>query len=155
MHCLYHGSGYHQSELKPGIHHTGTLTEWDKSESNEWLYATTSKEEAIAQGFASVVEKHFALSRFRSHGVEIVVACDGQLPTLAQLSALVVYLYTITHLHEDKWVRVNNLHNGMDNEYKTKACLTTAINGVETIDIKHWLSRKTVKIVSSKAALNW
>jgi len=95
MRHLYHGSGYQQDELKPGIHYTGKKVEWDKTESNEWLYATTSMEEAIAQGFASSVEKHYNLVRFMSQGRDLTLVFDGAVPTQAQLAALPLFLYKI------------------------------------------------------------
>jgi len=155
MRHLYHGSGYQQNELKPGIHYTGEKVEWDKTESNEWLYATTSMEEAIAQGFASTVEKHYALARFMSHGRDLTLVFDKQVPTLQQLTDLKVYLYKIDW-DIAQWVKVNNLHNGMETEYKTQATLKgDVIDSCTQVDLKQWLSRKTVKLLSKKAALNW
>lgn len=152
---LYHGSGFCQTELKPGIHHTGELVQWDKTESNEWLYATTLMEEAIAQGFASVVEKHYMLARFRSEGKHLTLVFDRQVPSQKDLEALQVFLYTLDWRVGDKWVKVDNLHNGMTNEYKTKAILTDAILECTPVDLKAWLSRKVVKLVAKSAALNW
>lgn len=156
MHILYHGSGYHQEELKPGIHYTGVKVEWDKTESNEWLYASSVMEEAIAQGFCSVVEKTFQLCRFQSHGSELVFIFDGKLPSLEDLSKLDVFLYNIRNLPEHKWVKVNNLHNGMDNEFKTTSIIEKhAIIKSDQIDLKKWLSRKKVSIKHKKSAMNW
>jgi len=155
MQHLYHGSGYRHTELKPGIHYTGKKVTWDTTESNEWLYATTCMEEAIAQGFASVVEKHYTLNRFQSHGRNLTLVVDGPPPKLEDLQHLAVYLYTLDWLDADNWIKVNNLHNGMQTEYKTQSVLTKAIDRCEQVDLKTWLSRKTVKIVSKRAALNW
>lgn len=154
MRHLYHGSGYQQDELKPGIHYTGTKVEWDKTESNEWLYATTSMEEAIAQGFASSVEKHYNLVRFMSHGRDLTLVFDGAVPTQAQLAALPLFLYKIDWVAAD-WIKVNNLHNGMESEYKTQKALRDVIDSCTPVDLTQWLARKTVKLVAKKAAMNW
>lgn len=154
MRHLYHGSGYQQDELKPGIHYTGKKVEWDKTESNEWLYATTSMEEAIAQGFASSVEKHYNLVRFMSQGRDLTLVFDGAVPTQAQLAALPLFLYKIDWVQAD-WIKVNNLHNGMESEYKTQKVLRDVIDSCTPVDLTQWLARKTVKLVAKKAAMNW
>jgi hypothetical protein len=154
MHHLYHGSGYRQTELKPGVHYTGEVVRWDKTESNEWLYATTSMEEAIAQGFASTVEKHFKLARYKTHGKHLELVFDGPVPSIEQLHALSVYLYKIDWI-KDQWVKVDNLHNGMTNEYKTQAILKDVIDSCTAVDLRHWLSRKEVKLLAKNAGMNW
>lgn len=155
MHHLYHGSGYKQTELKPGFHHTGTITKWDKTESNEWLYATTLMEEAIAQGLASVAEKHWKLARFQSSNNDLVLIFDGACPTRKHLEELTVYLYKIDW-DKDAWIRVDNLHNGMTNEYKTKSIIhTDMIDDCTQVNIRQWMSRKNVIIKSKTAAMNW
>ncbi|MNZ37467.1 hypothetical protein D3C78_549130 [compost metagenome] len=155
MSHLYHGSGYQQPELKPGIMHSGVKQEWDQTESNEWLYATTLLEEAIAQGFASVVEKHYKLNRYKSAGNDVMLCFEGPLPHMEDLEKLNVYLYKIDW-HKELWTKVDNLHNGMTNEYKTKAIVTASmIDKCEKVDLKTWLSRKKVIITSNRAALRW
>lgn len=152
---LYHGSGYRHSELKPGIHYTGEKVQWDKTESNEWLYATTVMEEAISQGFASVVEKHFKVARFQSIDNQLIFTFDGPVPAKASLAGLTVYLYT---LDWDKamWVRVDNLVNGMANEYKTTAVIPASmIDSCIEVDLKKYLARKTLILKSTASSLNW
>jgi hypothetical protein len=63
---LYHGSGFKHSELKPGIQHSGVKVEWDKTESNEYLYADEIKENAISMAFASAIEKKYELVRYQT-----------------------------------------------------------------------------------------
>ncbi len=155
MHHLYHGSGYQHTELKPGIHYTGKKVEWDKTESNEWLYATTLMEEAISQGLASVVEKHFAMKSFKASGSTLEFVFDGVAPKHEELLELTVYLYKLDW-HKDIWVQVNNLHNGMTNEYKTKEIIpATMIDHCAPVDLKTYLSRKTVVLSSTQPTLNW
>lgn len=155
MHHLYHGSGYRHTELKPGIHYTGVKVEWDKSESNEWLYATSVMEEAISQGLASVVEKHFAMSRFKSSGRTLEFIFEDVPPTLREIEALTVYLYKLDW-HKDIWVAVNNLHNGMKHEYKTKEVIPAAmIDHCQQVDLKTYLGRKEVILSSARPAMNW
>ncbi|MNO12938.1 hypothetical protein D3C76_25570 [compost metagenome] len=152
---LYHGSGYKHTELKPGIHYTGKKVEWDQTESNEWLYATCLLEEAIAQGFASVIEKHYKLDHYHSVGNEVVMTFTDTVPKQEDLEKLQVFLYKIDW-DTSVWIKVNNLHNGMSNEYKTKACIpANMIDSCVEVDLKGWLKRKKVVIKASKASLNW
>jgi len=155
MSHLYHGSGYKHPELKPGIMHSGELQKWDKTESNEWLYATTLMEEAIAQGFASVIEKHWDLSRFQSASNEITITIDGPLPSERELQSLQVYLYKIDW-DQTMWVKVDNLHNGMSNEYKTKSVIgSKMIDSCELVDLKDWLKGKKVTVKGKSATMRW
>lgn len=152
---LYHGSGYKQTELKPSYMYTGEIVRWDKTESNEWLYATVSMEEAITQGLASVVEKTWKLSRFKSDGRKLTFQFDGKLPTVQEIAALSVYLYKIDWIKE-LWVKVNNVHNGMDNEYKTKEIIGAGmIDSCEPVNLKEWLKGKEVVIVPTSPAMRW
>lgn len=155
MSHLYHGSGYKHPELKPGIMHSGELQKWDKTESNEWLYATTLMEEAIAQGFASVIEKHWQLSRFQSSEDLITIIVDGPLPSLKELQGLMVYLYKIDW-DTSVWVKVDNMHNGMTNEYKTKSVIgPKMIDSCEPVDLVGWLKGKRVEIKGKSASMRW
>lgn len=155
MSHLYHGSGYKHPELKPGIMHSGELQQWDKIESNEWLYATTLMEEAIAQGFASVIEKHWNLARFQSAGDGITIIIDGPLPSLRELQALTVYLYKIDW-DPSIWTLVDNMHNGMTNEYKTKQVIgPKSIDSCEAVDLKKWLANKKIEIKGKSASMRW
>lgn len=152
---LYHGSGYKQPELKPGFLHSGVLVEWDKTESNKWIYAAVLMEDAIAQGLASVIEKSYKLARYQSVGNKITMTFDGPAPKQKDIEALTVYLYTIDW-DESIWTKVNNPHNGMDNEFKTeKTIVASMIDSCEKVDIKHWLSRKEVVIRAKSASMNW
>lgn len=152
---LYHGSGYDQTELMPGFKHSGKIVQWDETESNEWLYSTSSKEEAIAQGFASVLEKHYNLDRYKSDGDLIIIEiATGRIPVTADLFKLDVWLYTIQH--DGRWRPVNNKHNGMKDEYKTKETIRDSILDKEKIDIAQWLGRKKVKVVNrTNRAHDW
>jgi len=155
MSHLYHGSGYKQDELKPGFMHSGELVEWDKTESNEWLYATELMEEAIAQGLASTIEKSFKLCRYQSSGNEVTMIFEGKAPTRQEIDLLEVHLYKIDWV-KNMWVSVDNLHNGMVNEYKTKHIIEAGmIDSCNLVDIRHWLSRKKVVIKTKTAAMNW
>lgn len=155
MNRLYHGSGFKQTELKPGFMHTGVEVKWDKTESNKWLYATTVMGEAVALGFASVIEKKYKLDRYQFKDDTVTIAFTGVLPTIEELGKLDVYLYHIAW-EPGVWVQVNNRHNKLINEYKTQAVIPSErIVLREKVDLKDWLSRKKVKIVPSNATLNW
>lgn len=155
MSHLYHGSGYKHPELKPGIMHSGELQKWDQTESNEYLYATTLMEEAIAQGFASCIEKDYKLSRYQSAGDTITIYIDGPVPSLRELSGLTMYLYKIDW-DKSIWVKVDNLHNGMNNEYKTKSVIPAGmIDSCEKVDLVGWLKGKKVEIKGKSASMRW
>lgn len=155
MKFLYHGSGYKHSELKPGIHHTGKLQRWDNTESNEWLYATTMREEAIAQGLASVIEKNWSLTRFQSTDRSIVIYIDGKVPTYADIVKLTVYLYVI-QWDDAHWTKVDNVSNGMESEYKTKTTIPSSlIASCEPVDLTKWLRGKTLTIKQNPNAMAW
>lgn len=147
MKKLYHGSGFIADELMPGFKHTGKLVKWDGTESNEWLYAAATREEAISQGFASTLEKHYNVGRFKSEGNKIYIEIEnGKVPTEKEMKALDVYLYTIAF--SDAWQLVNNLTNGIKDEYKTKETIKDDILEREKLDIAKWFSGKDVKVVS-------
>lgn len=144
---LYHGSGYDQDELMPGFKRSGKIVRWDKTESNEWLYVSSTMEEAIAMGLASVIEKTYNIARYNTSGNEITIEIEhGRIPTPQEIERTAVYLYTIAYQPE-VWVKVGNAHNGSTTEYKTKETIKDAILSKEQIDLKTWLSRKTLKIV--------
>lgn len=144
---LYHGSGFKQDELMPGFKRSGKLVQWDVTESNEWLYAAVNKEEAISMGFASILEKTFTVKRFKTEGRCILIEIEsGRIPTLAELKALQVYLYTIQKDDKSGWVRVNNLYNDLKDEYKTKETLTDCIECCEAIDMTRYLGQKQITV---------
>ncbi|MCY1298255.1 hypothetical protein D9M70_477310 [compost metagenome] len=112
-------------------------------------------EEAIAQGVASTLEKSYKLSRYQSSGNDVVMIFDGKCPTRKELDLLEVYLYKIDWA-KNMWVAVDNLHNGMVNEYKTKHIIKEGmIDSCDLVDVKTWLSRKKVVIKTKTAAMNW
>lgn len=154
MNLLYHGSGFKQTELMPGFYRSGNLVEWDETESNMFLYATTVKESAIGLGFSSMIEKTFNTHRYRESGMEIEIQVyKGPLPTVRDLEQVNVYLYTMEMLPADKWLKVNNEHNGLDTEYKTEETISRAIISCEDIDLKKWLAHRKIKI--SRAKPEW
>ena len=67
--------------------HTGVEVKWDKTESNKWLYATTMMGEAVALGFASVIEKKYRLDRYQFKGDTITIAFTGALPSIDAVDA--------------------------------------------------------------------
>jgi hypothetical protein len=151
MTTLYHGSGYKQNELMPGFKRSGVLVEWDQTESNKFLYATTDMDTAIGQGFASAAEKLFNMSRFSEKGMEILIEIEGdKLPTIEELTTVNVYLYTIEMLPRDEWQKVNNAVNGLETEYKTEHTIKSGLHSVEKIDLAKWLAHRHVKIVRGK-----
>lgn len=143
MKYLYHGSKFKQDSLKPGIHYTGNITRWDETESNEYLYATPDREEAIRQGIASTIEKMFDIDRFELNKKHMLLKYSPdakKLPSLDAIMGLTIYLYTIHYRKEDGWMVVNNKVNGLgDREYKTAHSLSHQIFTREEIHAKDWL----------------
>lgn len=151
MTTLYHGSGYKQTELMPGFKRSGVLVEWDQTESNKYLYATTDMDTAIGQGFASAVEKLFKMNRFSEKGHEILIEIEGdKIPSLEELQSVNVYLYTIDVRSFDEWEKVNNAVNGLETEYKTQHTIKDGLHSVEKVDLKKWLGSRHVKIIRGK-----
>jgi hypothetical protein len=136
---------YAQEELMPGIKRSGEKVEWDGTESNEYLYATTDRETAVSQGFASAMEKVFPVRRFRTEGRDIHIFLEGKHPTPEQLKKLTVNLYTIRVLPQDQWRKNNNKVNGLDTEWTTQQTITSGIESRETIDVPTWLNGRTIK----------
>ena len=143
---LYHGSLFQQTELMPGYKRTGKITSWDKTESNQFLYATSVKDTAIELGFASAIEKMFDVEHFRCHGGEIHITTDKPVG-LADLCNVTVYLYTIRNLDKDSWLKNDNQHNGLTTEYKTDRTIM-AIDSCVEVDIAQWI--KSYKVFVRK-----
>jgi hypothetical protein len=145
---LHHGSKYNHTELKPGYERVGKTINWDQTESNEYLYATVSKEAAIGMSLASTVEQSYLLDRFQHHDNVIrITVSEGQLPTIEDLLKLQTYVYTIRFDQKDGWVEVNNKFNNMSGEYKTKNTLKSNIEQVSVIQMEKWLKGKQVIIL--------
>jgi hypothetical protein len=143
---FYHGSGYDQKELMPGIKRSGKLVRWDETESNEWLYATTDMQEAIGQAFASMMEKQHGIMRYKAHGnvIELTVP-DNRIPPRGEIEKLQLYLYTLANLPQDRWVKNDNAHNKLLTEWKTQATITNGILSREQVDLAGWLAPKKLK----------
>lgn len=128
---LYHGSAYKTDVLKPGMEHTGVKVNWDETESNEWLYASSDRTEAVILGFFSYLEKYHGGTGFHMKEHEIIVTCDP-----FKLEGVKVYLYDI---NTDKgWLKVNNQNNNSISEYKTKSHIRP--DNVEEITMSQYLS---------------
>lgn len=142
---LYHGSMYCQNKLQPGFKHTGKIVKWDVTESNMYLYATSVRATAIELGFASAVEKMFDVTRFISKGDTIRIESTEDI-TEEDLHKVIVYVYAIPNLQEDKWVLNDNDHNGITTEYKTSRVIRS-INSCMQVNIKEWIKKYKVTIV--------
>lgn len=156
---LHHGSKYNHVELMPGYKRTGEKINWDETESNDYLYATTSADDATGMALASTVEQSFQLDRFQHHDdkITITVSSEGELPTLEELLKLQVYVYTIKFDPKDGWEKVKNQHNNMDGEYRTKKNIKSNIESTKVVKMANWLKNKKVTIIRSKKPqwLNW
>lgn len=141
---LFHGSMYEQNELMPGFKRSGKEVEWDGVESNRYLYATTDRETAISQGFASSLEKLFPMERFRTEGDDIHVYIKGAPPSNEQLKKITVYLYTLKDLPHDLWRKNNNKVNGLDTEWVTQNTICDGIVSREPISMATWLNGRSI-----------
>ncbi len=118
---LYHGSTFLHDELKPGFHHTGQLVQWDHTESNHFLYASTLEKDAFDQAFAGWLERTYQIDHYQSKDGKITVTLSTQkVPTPEELEGVTVYVYEIAVHPEDWWVKNNNLHNNLTTEWKTE-----------------------------------
>lgn len=141
---LYHASAYKNDVLMPGFNYTGKLVEWDFGENNHFLYATTDKEVAIEQGFASAVEHKFELDEFHTRGDTITIVTSSKLVTEKTIEALDVYLYVIEADLDVHWIKNTNATNNLDSEYKTKDKVKDFT--VKKIDLPQWLTKKKLII---------
>lgn len=148
---LYHASAFKHDSLVSGFKRTGELVQWDNTESNKWLYATSDRAQAINQGFASLLEKMYLLDRYQSNGSEIKATfSNGQKPNIADLKNKKIYLYTISSVG-DGWIKNSNEFNGLDDEYKTEQVINKSRFSVEEVDVGQWLSDKKLIFLFSKS----
>lgn len=111
---LFHGSRFNHRVLSPAIKHTGTKVEWDDTESNEWLYATSEENDAVLFGLFSYIEQTSPIEGLHLDGKEVTL--DGE---PVNLDGIVIFVYTLDKT--DDWTLVNNDVNGYAEEYKTKS----------------------------------
>lgn len=143
---LYHGSGFKQTELKPGYQYTKKLVTWDGYESNAFLYATTDKQEAMLLGISSKWEKEWTLKTTNiNHDNKTIDLCfEGKAPSIKELYSIDCWLYTILYEPHD-WIKNRNPYNGIDTEYKTKQTIRD-ISDVQKIDVEQVLKSYQVNI---------
>lgn len=115
---LYHASNFESTTLRPSFEITGELVEWDGTESNKYLYASTDKDEAIKMALASYLEREYGVDRFITEGKQIVIHSIVKLKTTDILKA-VIWIYSIDVNKDDGWFKNNNGWNKMTTEYKT------------------------------------
>lgn len=141
---LWHGSAFSATRvLKPGFLWTKKLVEWDRGESNHYLYASADRETAISLGFASAVEKLYYLDRYHTEG-ECIEICSPHDLTLRDLEQLHVWLYELHPQNSEQWVFNHNSHNGLDTEFKTHRIVSYVRR--EQVDLQAWLATKEVII---------
>lgn len=145
---LYHGSLYKQSELMPGFKRSGKLVHWDGVESNQYLYVTSDKPEAVSLGFGSALEKTLNSRRYTTFDDNIVIYFAKELPKLETIYTLKFYVYTIATQEEHTWVKNTNPLNNIDTEWITQNTIRH-IKRCETVDVKKWLSTKHVYLTTS------
>lgn len=143
---LYHGSAYKQDELKPGYYHTKEVVNWDKYESNIYLYSTADKKAAEMLGIASSWEKSFELTKtqFNEDAKMITLTFDGVPPSREELLDVKVYIYTIKNV-PGIWIKNNNPYNNIGDEYKTTKTVTD-IYSCDPIDIREILKDYQITI---------
>lgn len=146
---LYHGSSFKQDILKPGFAHTGLKVEWDRTESNEFLYADEDTEEAISMAFASTIEQKYKLSHYQTKGnrITITLAKGEKKVDKNELSKLKGYIYYIANISNDGWVKVNNQYNHSTTEWKTKKHIDQNLLGLSEINFGDWLKQKELNVI--------
>lgn len=128
--------------LKPGFFHTHELVRWDGTESNRYLYATTNHEVAIDQAVASLLEKRFKATRFRTNGNAIDVWIENKGKEDPDLSGFSVWLYSIFTTPSQGWEKVNNAQNNLDDEWKTREFI--GFHRKEHRSLEAWLESRKV-----------
>lgn len=133
---LFHGSMYKQKELMPGFKRSGQLVKWDVHESNKWLYATSSKQEAILLGIGSAAEKTLDMEQYSYdlNTMKMTIKLPGNV-TVNDLSKLEVYVYTISPDVEDGWHKNHNASNKITTEWKTERTIDDNLVKVERVDV--------------------
>lgn len=146
---LYHGSAYKQTELKPGYQHSKKIVNWDKYESNIYLYATSDLKAAELLGISSAWEKKYDLAstHFDAVGKSINLVFNGEPPSIEELKGIVGYLYTIKYV-PGVWIRNHNPYNNIDNEYKTQKTVTDIIS-VDEINVQEVLKDFAITVRSA------
>lgn len=141
---LYHASSKDVAELKPGFLVTGKLVEWDFGENNQYLYAVESKESVIGLGLGSAIEKICLIDRYviRDENIIVYISEGEKAPSMEKIYSLGLYVYSIKTAPEQLWMKNNNEHNGLTDEWKTKAKIPSKYFTVEKIDVKKWLKDK-------------
>lgn len=144
MDILYHGSMYSITDgvLMPGFKRSGELVEWDKTESNEWLYAIGNKSLAETLGVFSALEKKYNVSRCTIVNKVVYIESATNL-TNCDIGTLDVYIYTIDAT-KNNWVLVNNEFNRIQDEYKTKDTVTPISS--YKLNVNDWLRDKRLKV---------
>lgn len=145
MNNLYHGSAFKHSELKSGFAHTGELMNWDETESNKFLYASTVESDALDQAFASEVERRYQTLKFVSteDGHVTVYLKDEKLPPRSEIESIVAYVYVIKYLVADGWTKNNNEHNNLATEWKTPSTVpASSIKKIKEVRVGEMLLKK-------------
>lgn len=146
---LFHGSPWKTDDLKPGFLRTGKLKEYDQTESNRYLYATDQIDEAVFQGFCSLLERHYDIASFHSEGKLIEIRMDSfVLPTIAAVSWLELWCYHIVTLEEDGWERVNSEQNPGYPEYRTQSTIPPARCRAVPVDLKAFLAKHRITVIT-------
>lgn len=146
---LYHGSMYNTGSqpLVPGILHAGERISWDHGlESNEYLYATVIKKDAIILAFASLMEKRYGTERFHSNSEVLEVSGMRKNFHMDQLRNELVYVYTIIPNRDDGWEKNDNPYNQLQDEWKTRKSIPREQYSRETVHIHDWLNQNNYKV---------
>lgn len=140
---LYHGSAFKSTNglLIPGFEHTGELVEWDLTESNKFLYFTTSERSAIELGLMSALEKAYLLDRVQIGDDKTFTIVSPTKINRKKVMEVNVYLYVLDMSSVQGVVKVHNEHNQMKDEYKTDKSVPFV--SVKKIDIETYFSDYT------------
>jgi hypothetical protein len=140
---LFHGSGYLNKTLQPGFNYTGELVQWDKTESNKFLYLSRDENEAVLNGLCGALSINHDIDQFSfsdDDNILKITTPDSSL-TADMVYSSKVWLYRILKTKDIKIV--GNDYNGSTTEYKTDK----VINYIDVVLVKDPTCGKELKII--------
>lgn len=148
----YHGTIHKTNVLEPGFKKTGKLEKFEDEETNEFLYVTGKRSEAILQGFFSAAESVSSsvhgFSRFlaRSDGAKIIIESSNPMFDIDKVLAIPLYLYSFESDYRDDLKPVLSKSNPDYPQHKTKKTIKANRLTEEVIDLRKWGEFKIFRV---------
>lgn len=116
---------------------------WDETESNEFLYATSSRKLAEEMGIASALTQlNHNIDLFEVNNGEIHIVSQPELTIKDILDIGSIYVHVIPNNY--KWTLINNKINATINEYRTNMTERN-IQDIITVNIRDLIGRYRFK----------